>query len=406
LHCLGQSFPQAYLFPQLPVPTKSNTITLMKNKPSSSAARSSIRDAAAGSTTKPAIFFQKQLAGEEPLTWRTADRLYALSIEIMGLRPWKFLADQDIFLLRDPRSGEMCHCSIMGALGEVFSLHVYVGDESYRTFRRLASGGKMTPEEFLASQKGVSVEFVRLSEVTQPDRELLKCFNHPLQRGLLAPIFRALRPGFHGWHVTEPEGTLLAECMQALVAFSKVFLANPESSYWDEEDVYPLLVPAGESGAQRTYEVKSERAPEPPPAVAKPAPLDEIRVQTVLRKDYTLQGCLEADCFLAMGMVGGKNERKACIRMGMVADAASGFLFRPEVAAASQPSGDILVNGLLNAIDDARRLPMEVHVTKEEFRTLLQPFSQQLGIPVKVVKSLPALKAAKSGVMKMMSGMG
>ena len=377
----------------------------MKNKRSSSPVAPRSTGFGAESVTKPAHFFQKQLAGEEPLTWETAYRLYALSIEIMALRPWKFLADQDIFLLRDPQSGEMCHCSVMGALGEVFSLHAYVGDESYRTFRRLASGAKMTPEEFLAAQKGVSVEFVRLSEVTPPDRELLRCFNHPLQRGFLAPIFRALRPGYHGWHVTEPEGTLLAECMQALLAFCKVFLANPEGSYWDEGDVYPLLVPAGDAGPQRTYEVKPERAPEPLPAVPQPAPLDEIRVQTVLRKDYTLQGSLEADCFLAMGMVGGKNERKACIRLGMVADAASGFLFRPEVAAGSQPSGDILVNGLLNAIDDAHRLPMEVHVTKDEFKTLLQPFSQQLGIPVKVVKSLPALKAAKAGVLKMM-GMG
>lgn len=361
------------------------------------------KEASVKQLEKPTHFFQKQLQGEEPLGLATAERLFSLGAAINSISPWRFLADQDLFLLRDPKSQEMCYCSVMGAMGQVFSLHVYVGDESYRFFRRLSSGAAVTPEEFLASQKGVSVEFVRLSELTPPDRELLKCLGHPLQRGCVAPIFRALRPGFHPWYVTEGEGSLLAECMLALIAFCQAFSSGKGTSFWSEEDVYPLLAPVAREGSKSAYAIQKLRVPEPLPPAPEHAVVDEDRVRKILGKDPTLRGCLEADFFLALGKIGEKNQRKSCICMGMVADADSGFLFRPELAVASQPGSKVLASALLNAIDDSKCLPAEVHVRKEEFKIMLDSLTRQLGVPIKVVKSLPSLDRAKRGVLGMMA---
>src|SRR5215470_1346615 len=142
-------------------------------------------------TPRPAImdkqapheFFRRQLAGESPLTFGTAERLLALAARLITITPWQFLEDQDLVLLKSPLSDEPCYCSIMGALGEVFSLHAYVGDESYRFFKRMAAGKPISVGEFYGSLRGVYVEFVGLSQLTSPDRELARTFGYPLKKG-------------------------------------------------------------------------------------------------------------------------------------------------------------------------------------------------------------------------------
>lgn len=361
--------------------------------------------AAPPSGDRPTHFFKAQLAGEEPLTWQTAERLYKLSAEIYALKPWTLLADQDLFLVRDPASGQIGYCSVMGALGEVLSLYVYLGEESYRTFQRVAAGEQLAPEEFLTSQTGISIEFVTLSELTPPDRELLKWFGHPLKRGSRAPMFRTLRSGFHPWYVTEPEAIMLAECMAALMFLCAIRLSRPETSYWNQEDIYPMIVPVGING-ERTYKIEMHEPGAPPPAPAPaPAPLDDARLRKVREKDYTMRGCFEVDCFYVPTMVGGKNDRKAFARLGLITESASGFVFKPELATAEKPVAQILLDSLLNAIDAARFIPAEVRVSSNEFKGLLDPVAQQLGISLHVMKSLPSLERARHSLMAMMLGM-
>jgi hypothetical protein len=376
----------------------------MKKKSQSSKSAKTKEPATAPDGATATHFFQKQLSGEEPLTWATAERLYGLAVAIFALKPWDFLADGDPLLLRDPKSGEMCYCSVMGALGEVVSLQVYVGPDSYRFFRRLSSGAAVTPAEFLANFTGVSVEFVRLSELTPPDREFLKCFGHPMPRGSGGPIFRALRPGFHPWYVTESEGFLLAECMQALIAFCAGFLENPDVSYWDGEDVYPLSVPIGGEGLDREYKVESVKAPVPPPSVPKPPVLDEARLRRVREKDYPVRGKFEADSCFVLAEIGEKNQRKSCARLGLVTDAGSGIVFPPALRGSAEPAGETLVEALLNAIDAIHSLPAEVLVDKAESKVLLDPLARHLGFAVRVVKSLPSLERARDSVLGMMGG--
>jgi hypothetical protein len=53
----------------------------------------------------------------------------------------------------------------MGALGEVFSLHEYIGTDSVRPFRKMVPEEIADAGEFLATQLGVSVPFVPRAEL-------------------------------------------------------------------------------------------------------------------------------------------------------------------------------------------------------------------------------------------------
>jgi hypothetical protein len=107
----------------------------------------------------PPRFFERQLSGQEALTYQTAEKLFALAEEAYVLRPWERLADTELVLVKKPGSGEMCYCSVMGELGQVYAINAYLGPESYHLFKRISVGEPVTTGEFFASQNSVSVEF-------------------------------------------------------------------------------------------------------------------------------------------------------------------------------------------------------------------------------------------------------
>lgn len=365
-------------------------------------------------TPKPAItdkqvpqeFFKKQLAGESPLTFPTAERLVAQASGFSAAKPWQFLEDQHLILLRSPSSNETCYCSVMGALGEVFSLHAYMGDESYRYFRKMAAGRPISIGEFYGSLRGVYVEFVGLSQVTPPDRELARVCGHPLKRGSKVPIFRALRPGYHPWYPTEDEGLVLAECLRAVMALCERMLKGDAQDYWKDEGVFPFMVPAQECGNGQRYDVEIAKVPEPPAATPETAALDQGRIREIRNRAYPVRGVFEADHFYGGGMIGKKDERKACVRMGLVADGNSGMVFPPELGMPERSASDIIATAVLNAVETAQRLPREIRVDQHQLKTLLEPLAAELGIIVRTVKRLPALQEAKQEILTLMGDPG
>lgn len=246
------------------------------------------------------------------------------------------------------------------------------------------------------------MEFVRLGELNTPDRTLLKVMGHPLKRGVLAPIFRSIRPGYHPWYVTESEAGILAECQRALITIYDLLKANPDLNYWDQKSTYPMLSRQGEEGKEQEYRIRLVAAPNFPVPTAKLPILDEARIRRIRESRYLLNGVLEVDHFYGAGMIGERNQRKACFRMGLAIDANSGLAYPPEITLPTSSTGDVLTQVVLKAIESAHALPREIHVKVGEFKVLLDPLAQALGFPVRVTKSLPALDFAKNQLLKSM----
>jgi len=363
-------------------------------------------DGAVGRAKESRRFFVKQLAGEQPLSFETASQLSRLAAELFAMQPWEFLEDEELILIKDGESGEICYCSIMGALGQVFSFQVYTGADSYRFFRRIASGKPLSAGDFFASIRGVSVEFVTAKGQTPPDRELLDAVGRLYKRGKRAPIFRALRPGYHPWYVTEGEAKTLVCCLQGIIPFCRHALEHEDIDCWKNEDVFPFLVPKAGDETPKLLEIRLVNAPEPPLAGSQPAQLDEALISGILHKNLPRGGALEADHFFTGAPIGEKNERKACMRIAMVSDADSGFAFQPELGKPEESTGELLVRALLGAMRDGRCVPREVRVRQKDFKILLSTLSKRLDIDVRLTKSLPALDALKDDFLAMIGDAG
>jgi Domain of unknown function (DUF6930) len=357
-------------------------------------------------SAKISHFFSRELSGEQPPSFATMQALYSLSAQVFSRQPWNRLDDDQLVVIEGAPPAEPCFCCVLGALGEVFALQVYPGLEGFRQFKRIQSGDPITVGEFFAAARIVYVEFVRARELTAPDRALLKQMRHPLAARARAPIFRSIRPGYHPWYVTEAEAALLAMCARGLLAFLDVLQDDPAADFWPTEDVYPLLTPVGEKETGPRYKLGSVRAVLPPLAAPEPAALDEARIRRIRDRQHPSQEPIEVDLFYSAGMVGRKNQRKACMRVALAINANTAFAYPPLALSPEAPSGSALADVVLDAIESAGALPAEIHVRSREFQALLDPLARALGFSVKVRNSLPALDFAKNELFQMMGDPG
>jgi hypothetical protein len=338
-------------------------------------------------------FFERELGGEQPPTIETMQSLYDESRELLARRPWQRMFDRNLVLVQDRASNTMSYCSILGNLGEVYALHANLGEAGYRGILKIQSGEVQTAGEFLAVQRSVFVEFVRLGELTPPDRGLLKALGDPLKRGAFVPMFRSLRPGYHPWYVTESEARSLVPCLRAVNQVWDQLQRAPEASYWIRQGEYPVVA-GGEIGLAR---------PPAPPEPMLPVPaLDEQRLARIRKRKLKPHAPLQVDHFYTAAKIGKPNERKMLFRGAMAIDAETAFAFPPEAASPEDATGDLLHRVVLTAMETGGILPREIQVGRSEFRALLAPLGQALGVPVKLHKSLPALDFAKTELLRMM----
>lgn len=345
-------------------------------------------------------FFQEQLKGEQALSRKTAEQLYGDATSFMLERPWEFLADEELILLDDPESGERCYCCVMGAAGEWIGMYVYQGQESYRMYRTLADGHRPDPYGYYEKQKGVSLEIVRPSELEAADQVLLKAFDHPLKRGMLAPQFRAVRPGYLPWHVTEGEARLLQYCLRAVNVFCATVTDEELEEFWQQKDVFPLVA---QERPDQDYKVRLVTVPAPGPAPIEVADLDEERVRHIAAECKKSESILEAERFFAPGIIGQENERKMCMHGAIVADANTGFLYHSEFGMAGESRAVIVSRALLAAMELAHFVPAEVRVRETGLGTGLAGLGSALGIDVRTVKNLPAAQEAKEFLIEAIS---
>src|SRR6266404_5073642 len=325
-------------------------------------------------------FFEAQLKGEIAPCRETMERLLLLANELFRRRPWELLQEDQLVMVKSPDSGEMCFCMLMGSLGEVVAMLVFVGAQGYRGLRAMQSQS-ITTGEYRALQRTLSIEFAERRELKPPDRELLKALGHQLRPRVRTPMFRSARPGYHPWYVTEGEARTLIACARAVLA-----VCDSLQPYW-ENNCYPLV---SLDGARPTIQI-TEPPCFPEPILEMPE-LNPAQIAAV--RKLPRRGVFEIDRAHSAAAIGEKNDRKACSSICLAVDAETAIAYPPEVVSPEQSNGDVLVIALLNAIQSLDAIPRTVRVRSRENKMLLSALAAELGIQVEVATKLPAFDFA------------
>lgn len=345
----------------------------------------------------PDHYFSKELAGENPPSLAALRQLYDLASQLFAQKPWNLLADSQLVLVRNSANNELCYCSVMGALGQVYAMHAYIGPESFRMFRKMQDGEITVAQEFFASQRSVFVESVTRGELEKPDRELLEALGHPKGRATRCPIFRAIRPGFYPWFVTSEEAQVLAECIRAVSVVCSLLAAGSGNDLWDESrEIYPLVsrVPSQNSD----YRIEPTKVDLISAPTVFPVQVKEETLRQLRNHNPAVGGVMELDYIFTRASIGGKNERRAFTCAAMAVDAETGIIFASEVTSSGTPAADAMARAFIKAVQSTGVLPKEVRVRQAGYRDALLPLLQLIHVAVRVKQRLPAMDEASAAL--------
>ncbi len=135
--------------------------------------------------------------------WRN---LYRAAREFYQLAPWEWLTDADVFGVQDPETGEIGYICVLGNLGEVFGLLVYLGREGYHSYLRLREADLDTFSwDVVVAQRSLSLSFGDREELTTRDRAVIRQLGLRFRGRGAWPVFRSLRPGYQPWYLDREE---------------------------------------------------------------------------------------------------------------------------------------------------------------------------------------------------------
>lgn len=349
---------------------------------------------------KPADrFFEKELAGDAAPSFATLRELYLATLAFFALEPWKTLSDSELIAVQDPVSSQRGFCCIMGALGEIFSLHVFLGTEGFRVFDAIQSRDPNVTEWMYGSAGSLTAEMVPRAELKPQDRELLRALDHPMKPGQLVPIFRAQRKGYLPWCVTEADAKLLTFCVKAATEMVLHLMPHADRKYWSRRKYLPLIAPTKNDGA---FAIEMIPAPDLSKMVLEMPVWDAGRVNAIRAAAFPTQGVLEVDHFYTAASVGVKDQRKSCVGMALVVDAHSAAVLKPDISKPGASASSAMVEVLLGAIESTQTLPKEVHVRDRHKKTEMEPLAKALGFALKAASSMPAFDFAKQQLSQML----
>jgi hypothetical protein len=179
----------------------------------------------------------KQPSTEE---WK---RLYTLMSEVKEIGPWEWFEEDDIFAVQDPKTEEIGFVSIMGAIGEHYSIAVYRGEDGLRQFWDFQDS--YSEESDLAFQKLIEIPQIQASfedreYLFNEDREIIKKLDLNFRGKGAWPMFRSYKPGFVPWFINSVEAQFLINVLEQTIDVSLRFYDDADILYPDNKEGYLL----------------------------------------------------------------------------------------------------------------------------------------------------------------------
>lgn len=322
--------------------------------------------------------------------------LYDAALHFQKLAPWKFMADEELFAVRDEETGETGYACVLGAGGTVFALCLYRGAEGFDAHRRMQAG-ELTEEsdDLLTAQNCLMASFEDREHLDKSDLAVVKALGLKFRGAKAWPMFRSHLPGYLPWMLTADESLFLTEALMCARVVAK--------KIEDGLDIharpgYVLTYVLRDGGNfEESWEPQPVYRPQPLP----PLKLDADMIARAKAKAVKRDGPWEADAFYVPTPIGDK-ARPYFPRMVLAVHQPSGCVFPPTLGSPEDSPHQLLARALLATVTGTGTLPIEVRVKNEELAQALMPLGAALGIPI-IKKRLAALEEARESMVEAMS---
>jgi len=318
-------------------------------------------------------------------SWR---HLYDAAIAFKEAASWDWMQDNDIFGVKDPRTGEVGYCCVLGAAQELFGMTVYRGTEGLNVYLSMASSS-IGPDEpdFLFIQRCLMADFQDREMLDKTDRDVIRSLGLKFRGPNEWPQFRSYVPGYFPWHLTEAEALFLAVALEQALNVCLRFRDNPKLLHSLVEGAY-LVRTAAQQEEQLAWRDEWLQ-PEPlKQKVVSFEPLDEATLARIKKSVSPTDQVWEGDFFHFENPMK-EQGRPFYPRLFVWAETGSGLLLAIDMNHPENPI-TLLRDCLIQVMEKSRVFPREIRVRDSEAFELLLPLAEQ--VRIKLVKT-PALRA-------------
>lgn len=315
--------------------------------------------------------------------WR---ELYQAATDFMNIKPWTWMSDSDLFGVQDPQSGEIGYCCIIGQMGEVFALTLYLGSEGLESYLKIQSGQiDVDNPDVLHIQRCLMASFEDRESLGKVDLQTIRKLGLKFRGRNAWPRFRSYLPGYVPWFLTKQEARFLTIALQQ--AIDMVLRLRKDSDILNppKGDLVLVRVP-GSKGKKADWRDVWLQPPAPNKKDQPVGSVDEIRVQRIKKHITKLTGTWEIDFFYFRAPVQ-EGERPYFPRLGIIMDHSRGLALHSWLA----PPWTFLhefLESLLGFIEESGILPERILVSKPETLKILWSITPALKIDLKMVEVL------------------
>jgi len=330
------------------------------------------------------------------------EALFTAAQNFKEAKCWGWMDDSDLFGVKDPESGTVAYCSIMGKLGEHFALGAYLGAEGHYSFLRMQDSAN--PEEMRENyfgQKCLMASFEDREQLNERDRSVIKEIGLKFRGKKQWPLFRSLKPGYYPWYITAWECRFLTVCLEqamevALLCFESKAILNRF-----ENGRELMLLRTSQKKGQDIVWVNEHHFPE---VFSKEYSVygisDELTLRKLLNSLKKGSATWEADLFYSPVPVQEKKDARPYFpTIFLVADLSTGLLIGYTMLVDLKTQSIEITETLINSIQSSEKIPNRIAVEKEETRFFLAKICSQLDIKLELVEQLQMIPEVRAELL-------
>ncbi|MEO0293612.1 MAG: hypothetical protein ABIN61_05255 [candidate division WOR-3 bacterium] len=333
------------------------------------------------------------------ITLEEWEKLYTAAVDFRDIECWNWMFDTDLFGVQDPETKEIGYCSVLGNLGEFFSLNVYLGEEGLKSYLKMLTQEEASfDSEILYVQDCLVASFVNKEVLHKKDLEVIERLELKFQGENQWPIFRRYKPGFYPWFLTKEEVRFLTIMLEQAKNVALLFKKN-ETLFTPPQKGLLFVMTPEKKGKKIKWEEKWIR-PEFKPEVIKIPIIDDYSIKEAKESINSKEGEWEIDFFYAPFTIQEKEEEVPYYPLVcLFIDHLSGLIIDFQLSKSREYLKEFL-NKFLDIIEFKRITPLRILVKKKECYLLFKQIAKELEIELMVIESLKELEEAKKELFR------
>jgi hypothetical protein len=323
---------------------------------------------------------------EIPLAaWRS---LYDAAIKFKGASCWDWMYDDNIFGIQNPHTREIGYACIMGNLGELYALNVYLGADGFAGYKRILEQMDDENDDFsiMHHQHCLQAAFVDRQELAKEDLQIIKNLGYRFRGADAWPQFRNYYPAYFPWYLEQAEVEYLTLAIEQTLDVALRFKDDPSILTPPDSDAY-LTRTAHFEGERLIWKDEYLMPPAEEIPVASECEVDEIRIRRIKEGMPKHRGIWQVDMSLYPAPVREGSERPYFPYIFIVMDSVTQMALTTHLCPPGNQVGEFC-NAFLEYIEKNGAIPERVEVNKDVIADMLKPLAEALRFNLIVKKRL------------------